>query len=308
MLGRLEAEQKMKKKLIVNLCGGLGNQMFQYAAARSLAERNSAELVLDTWSGFVRDFQYQRHYELNVFPIVARKARAIERLPFWIDRISNKIVKSLRKEIRSSWYGTFLNETRLEYLPEVASLQIIASCWMTGYWQSFKYFLDHEPLLLKELSPPKPSESHIRDLGNKMREVNSVALGVRLYEESANPGAHAAHGHLKSVASINKAVLTLSDRQTNCHFFIFCTHRSPILDQLELGANITFVTHDDGYNGTLQRLWLLTQCRHHLMTNSSYYWWGAWLSRKYYDPEEQEIFAADNFINKDSELPQWQLF
>jgi hypothetical protein len=44
------------------------------------------------------------------------------------------------------------------------------------------------------------------------------------------------------------------------------------------------------------------------MTNSSYYWWGAWLSRKYYDPEEQEIFAADNFINKDSELPQWQLF
>ena len=297
-----------KAKLIVQLCGGLGNQMFQYATARSIAERSGVELVLDTWSGFVRDFQYKRHYELGNLPILARKAWPIERLPFWIERLRNKIAKPALKTIRHSWYGTFLCETHREYLPEVSSYQVKASCWMRGYWQCPKYFIDHESLILSELSPPEPSESYVRALGYKMQDVKSVALGIRLYEETANPGAHSADGQLKLVTTINKAALALTDLQGPCHFFVFCTHRSPVLEQLKLIGDVTFVTHDDGFKGTLQGLWLLTQCQHHIVTNSSYYWWGAWLSSKYYCADEQEIFAADNFINKDSVLSHWHLF
>lgn len=297
-----------KPKLIVQLMGGLGNQMFQYATARSIAERNDMQLVLDTWSGFVRDFQYNRHYELGAFPINAREATQIERLPFWIDRFSSKLRKVTPREINKHWYGVFINETQNEFLPKIFEHQSEASCWMIGYWQSGKYFAEHESLIKQELSPPIPSDPHFFELGNRIRSVNSVALGLRLYEEIKNPAINVANPHIKLVESINQAISAMTDKQPSCHFFIFCTHRSPVLDQLDLKGDVTFVTGDDGYEGTLQTFWLLTQCRHHIITNSSYYWWGTWLSSNHYAPEEQVVFAANKFVNKDSILPQWNLF
>lgn len=282
--------------------------MFQYATARSLAKRNRAELVLDTWSGFVRDYKFKRQFEIGVLPIKARKARFLERLPFWIDRINNKILKKAPREVHEHWYGVSLNETRFKFLPHIFDYQMRESCWMTGYWQSGKYFSCHESLIQKELFPPVPSESNFLELGEKMRVVNSVALGIRLYEEGTNPGAISVNDQLKSIESINNACSMMVQKQQSCHFFVFCTHKSSLLGQLQLRGDVTFITPEDGYEGTLQCFWLLTQCRHHIMTNSSYYWWGAWLSRKHYIIEEQTVYAADNFLNKDSVLHNWNLF
>jgi len=75
-----------------------------------------------------------------------------------------------------------------------------------------------------------------------------------------------------------------------------------------LPSNTVFVTHDDGYRGTLERMWLLTRCQHHVFTNSSYYWWGAWLSAAIRLGDEQRIVAADNFINRDGLSPAWECF
>ena len=75
-----------------------------------------------------------------------------------------------------------------------------------------------------------------------------------------------------------------------------------------LPPDTSYVTHDNGYCGSVPRPWLLTQCRHHIMTNSSYYWWGAWLSRGVHGGTNQTVFAADNFINTDSYPPEWEQF
>lgn len=291
-------------KLVVQLNGGLCNQMFQYAAAYSLAKRNGVDLVIDTWSGFVRDKQYRRHYELDVFPISGRKARPLERIPFWIHRVSNKVHKSVSMPIYDQWYGVLLNESRCEFMPEIFNYRMKTSCWMTGYWQSAKYFVGNELLIKSQLLPPVPQERCYYELGQTMQEVNSVALGVRIYEESANPSSMG----LKSITAINEAARQLTERKKNCHFFVFCTYRASLLDQLRLNGDVTFVTHDDGFNRTLETLWLITKCRHHIITNSSFYWWGAWLSRNHNAIEEQVVFASDYFGNKDSVLPQWHLF
>ena len=76
------------------------------------------------------------------------------------------------------------------------------------------------------------------------------------------------------------------------HFFIFCSHRSSLLDGLRLPGKVTYVTPDDGFEGTIEGLWLMTQCRHHIITNSSFYWWGAWLSSANYPSDGSEVFAA----------------
>jgi len=77
---------------------------------------------------------------------------------------------------------------------------------------------------------------------------------------------------------------------------------------ITLPENSNYLTHDDGFVGTNERLWLLTQCKHHIFTNSSYYWWGAWLSEANFLNEKQLILAADNFINIDGIPDKWKKF
>jgi hypothetical protein len=299
------------KKIYVLLEGGLGNQMFQYATARAMALRTGADLVLDSWSGFVRDYQYRRHYELGGLPIRARVATALERLPIWLYRAENKLRDQSQDIMQRRVYGTFIVETKLrQFIGELVSYRLPTSLWLVGYWQSPLYFQDYAVKLQTELIPAPPVQQRFLDLGKTVRSHESVALGIRLYEESTNPAAHAKDGRLKTVVEVNGAIDRLRAKSPEGRFFVFCTHRSPILEQLNLPSSAVFVTHDDGYEGTLERLWLLSQCRHHIFTNSSYYWWGAWLSNGVYSPHHvpQHIFAADNFVNEDSSCSNWENF
>lgn len=298
------------KKIVVYLNGGLGNQMFQYATARALSRRTGAELVVDSWSGFVRDTQYRRDYELDGLPIHARVATVWERVPIWLFRAENRIRGQGQALFQRRFYGQFLVETELAYQQAITQIDFESSAYLVGYWQSPMYFQDCAKTLRSELMPPPPQQERFVELGQSLKNTESVSLGIRLYEESANPGAHAKDGQLKTVAEVNGAISRVRTARPNAQFFVFCTHRSPILDELELPSKTTFVTHDDGYEGTLERLWLLAQCKHHIFTNSSYYWWGAWLSGDVYgrSAEPQHILAADNFINRDGFCPDWDQF
>ncbi len=292
------------------LNGGLGNQMFQYATARAMALRTGAELVLDTWSGFVRDYQYHRSYELNYFPIQARVATAFERAPIWLFRAENKLRGHAPNLIQQRPYGNYLVENEKRFIEEIIHYRHAASTWLVGYWQSPLYFQEFNETLCAELMPPKPARKRFLDIGKILRETESVALGIRLYEESLDPSAHAKDGVMKTTAEVNAAIARLLTLQPNAKLFLFCTHRSPILAKLNLPESTVFLTHDDGYEGTIERLWLLAQCKHHIFTNSSYYWWGAWLSRNVYPAtyRAHHFFAADNFINQDGVCAEWETF
>lgn len=299
------------KKIFISLMGGIGNQMFQYATARALALRHGAEVVVDSWSGFVRDYQYRRKYELNSVPIQGRIATPFERLPIWLYRWRYRSGEIAVPFLSRSWYGTFITditETQYAFLPELEQVQIDCPTWLVGYWQSPLYFQDFAEQIRSELMPPRPTEKKYLVLGKKMRDLESVALGVRIYEESSTPEAHSKDGKVKSTEAIREAVMNLRSEYPNAFFFVFCTHRSKILNEVELPENVFFVTSDSGYDSTIGSLWLMTQCKHHIITNSSYYWWGAWLSLVNYNQERQRILAADNFINTDSICSSWERF
>lgn len=298
------------KKVFVQLNGGLGNQMFQYAVGRAFAIRTNSELILDAWTGFFLDRKYQREYELDFLPINARKATIFERLPNLLSRAHKKFFKTTSQLLSSPIYGTFITETALKYIPNLTCYLVNKSAWLIGYWQSPKYFEEYADLICAELMPEPPSDKKFLELGGILRKTESVALGIRLYEESSDPSAHSLNGQMKTVEDINNVISSLLRLSPNATFFVFCTHRFPILEQLNLPDSTVFVTHDDGYEGSISRLWLLTQCKHHIFTNSSYYWWGAWLSRAVNKATNtpQLIFAADNFINTDSLDASWNKF
>ena len=297
----------MKRKLVVRLSGGLGNQMFQYAAASALARRSGAELVLDTWSGFVRDFEYRNQYELKAFPIRAREAEPRERIPFWLDRVRARLFGGDIQSVTHRWFGDHLRENRSGYMPEIMTHRITRRTWMTGYWQTARYFEDCPDAIWKELTPPAPEEANFHRAADQMRSCNSVAVGIRLYEECTDAGRRASGG-VKSIDDVNSAAQRLAISRQGLHFFVFCTHRSPTLDRLRLPGRVTYVTGDNGFQGAVPGLWLLMQCRHHIITNSSFYWWGAWLSWHRGAGKKSSIFASDNFTNNDIALAEWQRF
>lgn len=257
---------------------------------------------------FFRDFQYRRSYELGALPIKAELIKTLERLPIWLNRFLHRPRHSHSSLLEEYWYGQFIHETEFAWIPTLNDLLLNRNTWITGYWQSPLYFSEHSKLICTELMPPQPRNHFFILMAKLIKERESVALGVRLYEESKEPNAHASDGKLKSPTHIRAAIERIRTLRPLSQFFVFCTHRSPFLDELALPDDSIYITHDDGFVGSHETLWLLSQCRHHIFTNSSFYWWGAWLSGRNLGDQDQIILAADNFINRDGLCSEWETF
>jgi hypothetical protein len=193
-------------------------------------------------------------------------------------------------------------------MPQIQEVSLYRTTWIRGYWQSPRYFVEHAAQIRAELMPPPAVQPNFVAISELIKKTDSVALGVRLYEESKDPTSYARDGRLKSVDQIREAIARLRTSRPYARFFVFCTHRSAILQELRLPEDTVFLTRDDGYTDTIETLWLMSQCRHHLFTNSSFFWWGAWLSGAVHATQQQTILAADNFYHSDGLCSEWEKF
>lgn len=293
----------MKKPVVhVRLAGGLGNQLFQWATGYALSQVGGAELVFDQVSGFKTDFKYHRNYELAVLNLEGRPASPTEIMRFW--SIWGVYQLGIRPKLDFKTYferpNVFMDELLLHPKDQTALL--------SGYFQSPQYFLGLDEEIRNQIQPPEPDYWVYRELGERMRSQNSLALGIRLYEETSDPAYHAHNGQLLTVAKVQSALDRLAQKEGELSVYVFCTHHAPELDRLVYPGPVKFISSDEGYSDTWNGLWLLSQCRHHIFSNSSFYWWGAFLSECHYQHSEQHFLAADNFSNQAIYQPYWGRF
>ena len=163
--------------------GGLGNQLFQYAAARAIAHKNNVPLFVDNHTGFVRDVVFKRKYELDNFPIRAEIAGRDKTIPYWTGKIKRKITGPPDRSITKGFFGTTIEESGSNFIADVCDYKVTGNTWMHGYWQSEKYFEDIKEFIVDELMPKEPRDQKFLETAKKMRSCNSVSLGVRLFEE-----------------------------------------------------------------------------------------------------------------------------
>lgn len=266
-------------RIIVRILGGLGNQLFIYAAARRLAQKNAAELVLDHISGFAYDEAYQRHYQLDNFEISCRKATAAERL---------EPGARLRRYLVRRWNARLPFEERrylcqegVDFDPRILALHPHGTLYLEGYWQSEDYFKDIELQIRDDLRIKPPADDENRDMAEQIRHKLSVAVHVRFFDEPGQrtAGATTATANNAPGDYYHRAIAEMERRVPDAHYFVFSDHPQAARARVPLpDRRVTLVQHNQGDAMAYADLWLMTQCQHFIIANSTFSWWGAWLA------------------------------
>lgn len=258
-----------KGKVIVQIKGGIGNQLFCYATALRLAIKNNAELVVDDFSGY-KDDKYGRNYELNSFNIRARSARDDEIYkPF--NGFRRPLVKKLNS-ILPFHQRKYLFEEMLGTDNRLLNFKVHDRVYLDGYWQSEDYFKDVEDQVKKDLKIRNPTD----ELNNRIKKnillSNSVAIHIRWFDQPGNKGT----SNL-AVEYYREAISKIKDLVDNSIFYIFSDNPEEAKNILNIDNDSIYLI-DNNKNDASADLWLMSHCKYFIIANSTFSWWGAWLA------------------------------
>ncbi|MEJ5897637.1 alpha-1,2-fucosyltransferase [Aquabacterium sp. G14] len=181
----------------------------------------------------------------------------------------------------------------------------VPGCRLTGYWQTEKYFAHIRPQLLSELTLCEPVKEYIANLAQAVnRHPNSASVHFRRGDYVTDPQVASFHG-VCNITYYQNAIRALKAARIKPHFFLFSD------DPDWLAANVPdeiedFTIVDSRQSSDREDLWLMSLCKHHIVANSSFSWWGAWLSQKQglqFAPAQW--FISPTFIDRDIVPPTW---
>lgn len=296
------------RKLIAEISGGLGNQMFQYAAARAFSLETGADLKLERRSGFVFDFRYRRKFELDKLETKFSNSSIQHSLLFYSNRLNSFVESRLNFRLLKSNKQRLISDLDFEFVDFSKIVVKSKNIRMSGYFQDPRYFEKYRAMILRELQAPTPTDVRILELGDLTSSYTLIALGIRMFEESSDPLFHAKDRRSKSVEDFQDVLTMMLSGVTNPLVLVFTTKEFDFLRLLNLPDNTIFVNANRGFENSIDKLWLMSKCQHHVFNNSTFYWWGAALSQINYDVSKQQIFCADNFLNPDISYPTWKKF
>lgn len=251
--------------IIVKLRGGLGNQLFQYSLGRHLAIKNKTDLKFDTtWFGAIPD----RKYELGNFKVVGSVATASDLAPY-AQSVLGKMKQILTKET-----ANIVTERLFEFDPSV--LELGPDAYLDGYWQSEKYFEEIADIIRHDLQLKTAPSGQNKTRLDQIEHCDAVALHLRRGDYVTNQTANQHHG-TTPLDYYYAGVKHLINTVKKPHFFVFSDDPEWVKEHLRLDYPTTYVTHNDPEHGC-EDLRLMSACRHFIIANSSFSWWGAWLS------------------------------
>lgn len=277
--------------IVTKLSGGLGNQLFQYAAARALGLRLGRPVKGDlSWFGDIPEGSTPRVPLLSHF-----------RLPMdYVD--ARGCPESLFPSATTLWQAMtrparILREKRpFEFNPRLASMaQRSRFAYLEGYWQSFRYFEDARRALVGELTPRNPlAEVYVKTL-HDIQGSEAVMVHVRRGDYVHSQSAARVHGALP-LAYYERALEHVQSRVQRPRLFVFSDDIEWVRAHLRHEMPATYVTSADHETAVIDELMLMRQCRHHVIANSSLSWWGAWLS----DAPGKTVIAPRQWLQSDA--------
>jgi hypothetical protein len=252
----------------VKIIGGLGNQMFQYAAAKALAVKHNTDV-----SANISAFSSYEVHPLSIDKLSCN-CKFDSRGNFLSKVIDFPYFRNVCSKF-SHFFNVYI-EKDLSYNSEFFNSNKGVSLF--GYFQSEKYFLNIRELLLEEFSLNTPLDKHESSIESQITESDSVAIHIRRGDYISDKSANSIHGtcnseyFINSLSKLNELNL-LSDATI---LFIFS-------DDIEwCQANLSFEYRTVFVEGSSARpevdIHLMSKCKHQIISNSTFSWWGAWLN------------------------------
>jgi len=263
--------------IIVELKGGLGNQMFQYAAARGHAKKNEP-IYLDH-SFLEKNFEDQehftaRHYELHIFKNL--NIRSVKKWQIALFKDDTFVYKLARLFLRR--YMKNIREENNEFIP-FDSFPPPNILYLEGYFQSEKYWGINGEAISKAFQFPELDPDN-EATGKKIQHaVNSVSLHIRRGDYATSTMNAAIHGVLP-LAYYYEALDVLRSKCPTCALFVFSDDAEWVRENLKLNKlSVCYIENNKGEH-SWKDMALMGHCKHHIIANSSFSWWGAWLNPK----------------------------
>jgi hypothetical protein len=274
----------MKKIHLTVYCkGGLGNQLFQFVIGYILAKKNKINLRIniESYNSYDRQFELDRFpeiYKLNIPKI--KNDNFFAKIYLYLYHKFYKIVK-ISGIYNFINYFFFLDKQEFEKSPfifngDLLEKKIVKNVSIIGFFQSEKYFIHYKKIVLKLFSFPKIKDKLLQKYLNLIKNKNSVAIHVRRGDYLNNPKVRYVHGILKE-DYYKKSISYLKKRVKNPFFFIFS-------DDVELVKKTFFFFNKEKFifidaKSSINALHLMSNCKHFIIANSTFSWWGAWLSK-----------------------------
>ncbi len=257
------------KKCTILLCGGLGNQMFQYAFGRALSLRNDARLILDKRTMFEQDFRYRRTYQLDYFCIP--QDVTISNSPPLIQRFRFKIAKFISRMQKPSLLKNkhLLEEVDFgKFDPRFSSVNLPSSSLIFGYWQCPKYFSDYAEQIHSDFKFRQGLSQAHGAISDLITNTNSIGVHVRRKDVSRTLG----------FSYYDVAMRALKKKFSNARFFVFADDPDWWKRHAGISTDTTIVSSEG--TSDLEDFQILCSCKHFVISNSTFSWWAAWLGSK----------------------------
>jgi hypothetical protein len=268
--------------------------MFQYAAGRALADKHRTELKLDITA--FPNYRI-RKYGLGYFNIKENFAIPEEIRKFtWT---SNRYLKKILGKIGLP--KTYVKESYFHFAPQILSLP--DNRYLEGFWQSEKYFKSVEAGIRREFSLKPEYYSGIdQDTMAAIKSSNAVSVHIRRSDYVSNSAASKLYSNC-SLDYYSRAVAYVAERESNLKLFMFSDDIAWVRQNLHFQFPIVYVDH--GADRGHEDMALMSMCRHNIIANSTFSWWGAWLN-----PDPKKIVIAPqswfrpNTLNDQDLIPE----
>ncbi|GAB4039794.1 alpha-1,2-fucosyltransferase [Spirosoma jeollabukense] len=276
--------------IISRITSGLGNQLFQYAVARHLALKNKTALYLDlSYYKYQYDTDTPRAFKLGHFSV---PYRILQQSP--VEYLS-KATKLLPNRSLPPFF-LFLKEKHFHFDEQVLAAR--GQCiTLDGFWQSEAYFRENADTIRRELMLTGAPSPEFEAYQQQIRDASMpVSVHVRRGDYVNHPEFSQTFGFV-GLDYYKQAIRQVTSLLESPQFYVFSDDQAWVRQNLPLPDNTVFV-QNTGPDSDVADLVLMSRCRHHIIANSSFSWWGAWLNP---NPDKAVITPKHWYKNK----PDW---
>jgi len=188
-----------------------------------------------------------------------------------------------RKVLKGFWGGAFLAEPHFNYWAGLAGFG--GDRYLSGYWQSERYFLHVQERIRTEFTFKKPLEGANAQMARAISDTTSISVHVRRGDYLTNPKNHGLMD-VAQPAYYRSAIAHIGGIVTNPEFFVFSDDIVWAKENITSGYPCTFINHNSQADSYFD-MYLMSRCQHHIIANSTFSWWAAWLN-----PSDRKIVIA----------------